>query len=88
MDELRITNTSATAVDTHLLIVVQGLPAGVQLTNASGTTSAGEPYIRVFLNDGLLLSGQSIKQELSFKRLRNGPPVSYTLKFLSGQGKP
>ena len=88
MDELRIMNTSATAVDTHLLIVVQGLPAGVQLTNASGTTSAGEPYIRVFLNDGLLLSGQSIKQELSFKRLRNGPPVSYTLKFLSGQGKP
>jgi hypothetical protein len=43
----RLTNTSDSVVDTHLLIVVRGLPAGVRLKNASGTAHNGEPYIRV-----------------------------------------
>ncbi|MCE7980847.1 MAG: hypothetical protein DYG89_06615 [Caldilinea sp. CFX5] len=86
-DELTITNRSSTIVDTHLLVIVQGLPAGVQLTNASGMTSGGEPYIRLFLDNGVLLPGQQTEVELKFKRSGN-TQVSYTLKFLSGQGNP
>ena len=72
----------------HVFIVVQGLPNGVQMTNASGVTSSGAPYLRVFLTDGVLLPGQSIVESLEFKRAPNAPPASYTLKFLSGQGNP
>jgi len=49
-DVYKITNTnSSTVIDTHLLIVVQGLSGQFRLQNASGTTSTGNPYIRVFL---------------------------------------
>jgi hypothetical protein len=77
-------------VDTHLLIVVQGLASGIQLQNASGTTSNGNPYIRVFLPNGVLQPGQNIAQTLIFGRPggNNAPPVSYSLEFLSGQGNP
>jgi hypothetical protein len=87
-DTLSLTNSSSSVVDTHLLIIVQGLPKGVELTNASGMTKDGNPYMRVFLTDGVLNPGQSIKQELRFKRSSDAPKVSYTLKLLSGQGKP
>jgi cytochrome c peroxidase len=87
-DTLNLTNSSPSVVDTHLLIVVQGLPKGVELTNASGMTSGGDPYLRVFLTDGVLNPSQSIREELRFKRSSDAPKVSYTLKLLSGQGKP
>ncbi|MFN8493032.1 MAG: cytochrome c peroxidase [Caldilineaceae bacterium] len=87
-DAQRLTNTSSTVVDTHLLVIVHGLPAGVQLVNASGKTTSGDPYLRVFLSDGVLNPGQSIVKEFVFERKPGGPPVSYTLKFLSGQGNP
>jgi cytochrome c peroxidase len=87
-DEYEITNSSASIVDTHLLIVVQGLPDPIRLVNASGTTSTGDPYLRVFLPDGVLLPGQSTVQTLRFERQRNGPAPSYTLRLLSGQGNP
>jgi cytochrome c peroxidase len=87
-DTQRITNISSSIVDTHLLIVVKGLPHQIRLANASGTTSNGAPYIRVFLRDGVLLPGQSIVETLLFDGPLNAPPVSYTLEFLSGQGNP
>jgi hypothetical protein len=87
-DALRITNTSTSVVDTHLLVIVQGLAEGITLTNASGTTSSGDPYIRVFLTDGVLLPGQSILEMLLFERRPGAPAVRYTLKLLSGQGNP
>ena len=86
----KITNTSSSVVDTHLLIVVEGLPRHTRLKNASGTTSDGDPFIRVFLDDGVLLPDQSIVQKLRFKR-RFGArrqPVRFSLTFLSGQGTP
>jgi hypothetical protein len=44
-DVYKITNTnSSTVIDTHLLIIVQGLSSQLQLENASGTTSTGDPY--------------------------------------------
>ena len=88
-DQVRITNRSQTVVDTHLLVIVRGL-SDVTLRRPSGMTKSGNnPYVRVFLPGGVLQPGQSIVQELTFRR-QGGvrTPVSYTLDFLSGQGQP
>jgi hypothetical protein len=87
-DVYRITNSSASTIDTHLLVIAQGLPRGVRLLNGSGTTSAGEPYLRVFLRNGVLLPGQTTVQRLRLRRWRGSGPLRYELKLLSGQGKP
>jgi hypothetical protein len=87
-DKYEITNYSPSIVDTHLLVIVQGLSDDVRLTNASGTTSGGEPYVRVFLPNGVLRPDQSIVETLVFERRRRAGPIGYTLKFLSGQGTP
>jgi len=89
-DNYTITNISTSVVDTNLLIIVQGLAAGIQLENASGTTSTGNTYIRVFLTNGVIQPGQNIAHTLIFKRPggNNAPPVSYSLDLLSGQGNP
>ena len=86
----RITNTSASPVDTHLRIVVHGLAAGVALDNASGAAHSGDPYRREFLPDGVLAPGDSLVETLRFsiRRPAFAPPVSYTLALLSGQGNP
>ncbi len=94
-DVYTITNTNAsTVIDTQLLIIVQGLSSQFKLENASGTTSTGDPYIRVFLPNGVLLAGRSITQTLTFTRRAvegeggEGRPVPVTLSLLSGQGNP
>jgi cytochrome c peroxidase len=89
-DQYRITNKSDSVIDTHLLVIVRGLPHEAELENASGTTHAGDPYIRVFLPNGVLQPGQSIVQTLIFERDggNNARPVSYVIDLLSGQGKP
>jgi cytochrome c peroxidase len=84
---------SKSVIDTNLLIIVQGLPRELRLENASGTTSTGDPYIRVFLPNGVLQTNQSISQALIFAKQPLGPPFSFgpvpvTLKLLSGQGNP
>jgi hypothetical protein len=86
-DVYRITNNSSSIVDTHLLLIAAGLPFKIEMENASGRTSAGDPYLRVFLSDGVLLPGQSLVATLRFKHSPHAP-VSYTLKLLSGQGNP
>ncbi|MBS1214829.1 MAG: hypothetical protein H6R26_3446, partial [Proteobacteria bacterium] len=88
VDEYRFTNNGSSVVDTHLLIVARGLPDKIRLVNGSGLTRAGNPYRRVFLQNGVLLPGQSIVQRLRFKRPPHVPPLSYALTLLSGQGKP
>ncbi|MFO1351406.1 MAG: cytochrome c peroxidase [Gammaproteobacteria bacterium] len=87
-DVYRITNSSSTVVDTHLVVVVHGLANQARLLNGSGVTSAGEPYRRVFLRDGVLQPGESIVETLLFERNPHSPPLKYTLTFLSGQGNP
>jgi cytochrome c peroxidase len=87
-DTYRFTNTSDSVVDTHLLIVVRSLPAGVRLTNASGVTRSGDPYIRVFLPGGVLAPGQHIIRRLGFSGHRGKGSGSYSLTLLSGQGVP
>lgn len=83
----RLTNTSDSVVDTHLLILVRGLPDGVQLANQSGTTHDGAPYIRVFLRDGVLQPGQEITQRFVFSDAVRKPPAC-EITLLSGQGAP
>jgi len=75
-------------VDTHLLVVVKGLSGEVRMTNASGISEAGEPYLREFLRDGVLLPGRGLRVTLCFEKPRNSPDASYTLTLLSGQGNP
>jgi cytochrome c peroxidase len=84
----RITNNGTSPVDTHLLVIARGLSFQVEMTNASGRTSTGDPYRRMFLPNGVLTPGQSIDVTLRFRRHRQSPPVSFTLTLLSGQGNP
>jgi len=87
-DVYRLTNISDTPVDTHLLIVLRGLPARVRLANASGATHRGEPYIRVFLRDGVLRPGERMTQRLVFGDPGRARPRAYKIELLSGQGNP
>jgi len=72
----------------RLLVVASGLSFEVEMTNASGRTTIGEPYLFVFLPNGLLAPGQSVDATLRFRRHPQSPPVSFTLMLLSGQGNP
>lgn len=87
-DIYRISNTSAFPIDTHLLLIARGLPRQIVLANASGLTRAGDPFRRLFLNDGVIMPGQTITAALEFRLERNDSPVRYTLGLLSGQGRP
>jgi cytochrome c peroxidase len=88
-DTYRITNNGTTVVDTHLLVIARGLTGRARLANASGVTSGGDPYLRVFLPAGVLMPGQSVTVNLDIKA-RGWPhrPPNYRLTLLSGQGKP
>lgn len=86
-DVYKITNNSSSIIDTHLLVIAKGLPKDVRLRNASGTTSSGDPYRRIFLPSGVLMPGQSIKVNLRFDH-RPGTRGNYSLVLLSGQGNP
>jgi cytochrome c peroxidase len=88
LDLYQITNNGSTVVDTHLLTVATGLPKDVRLTNASGKTSGGDPYLRLFLTQGVLEPGQSAYATFIFNRPNRLPRVSYRLELLSGQGTP
>jgi hypothetical protein len=65
-------------------VIVTGLPAGVTV-DAKEKTTAGEPYYRVFLPDGVLNPGQSISRMVV--RTGGGSSNSYTFQLKSGQGK-
>lgn len=80
---------AASSVPAHRYnLLVQGLSDQARLLNASGATSAGDPYIRVFLPNGVLMPGESIVEKLVFKRKPFAGELHYTLQFLSGQGTP
>jgi cytochrome c peroxidase len=87
-DVYRLTNISDSVVDTHLLVIVRGLPGDVQLENASGTSRDGAPYIRVFLKDGVLEPGEQITQRLVFSDAAQRQLPAYEMTLLSGQGMP
>lgn len=84
----QLTNISDSVVDTHLLVIVRGLPREVRLENATGTTHSGEPYIRVFLEDGILQPGEQITRRLVFSDGAQEKLPAYEIMLLSGQGEP
>jgi cytochrome c peroxidase len=89
IDSYRLTNRSASVIDTHLLVIVHGLSDQAALRNASGVSRAGDPYLRLFLRDGVLLPGQSTLATLVIQRgSGDRDAVAYTLQLLSGQGQP
>jgi hypothetical protein len=88
VDTVNIANSSSSIVDTNLLLIVEGLPAGVHLKNASGTTSGGYPYLRVFLTNGILNPAQTIRESLLFTLPSKMAALKYNLQLLSGQGQP
>ncbi len=87
-DVYKITNTSSSVVDTHLLVIARGLSNQIQMENRNGATSAGDPYRRIFLPNGVLMPGQSIKVTLRFEQRRDAQSAKYSLTLLSGQGNP
>jgi cytochrome c peroxidase len=87
-DVYRITNNSTSVIDTHLLVVAQGLTGRQRLDTASGATSTGAPYLRVFLPGGVLQPGQSIVLPLHFRQPPRDGRLNYRLVLLSGQGRP
>ena len=62
--------------------------SGSSVTSASGFTTAGDPYMREFLRDGVLRPGQTIVVPVTVRRGSHGPAIDYRLKLLSGQGTP
>lgn len=96
-DTWTLTNDSDSVIDTHLLVIVTGLAAGVtvdapeQTRNEAlpgGTASGrpvGQPFYRVFLPGGVLEPGASITVEIV---RTGGSSGSYALELLSGQGMP
>lgn len=84
-DTFRISNIGTGVIDTNLLVVVTGLPQGIKLLDASGTTSGGDPYIRLFLQAGVLTPGASVTVNLRFSGQQGQP--QYKITLLSGQGR-
>ncbi len=87
-DVYKITNNSTSIIDTHLLVIARDLSSESRLDNGSGVSKAGDPYLRVFLPDGVLMPGQSVDVKLVFRKPHKAPPVQYSLTLLSGQGNP
>ncbi|HWE35205.1 MAG TPA: right-handed parallel beta-helix repeat-containing protein [Isosphaeraceae bacterium] len=85
-----ITNTAATPAVGPISLILDGLPAGVQLLNPTGTTTAtspaGSPYVDLNLGtSGQLPPGQSVTVLLEFV----DPSlvlIGYTARVLVGPG--
>jgi hypothetical protein len=75
-----VTNTSGSTIAAPLQLMLSGLPAGVTLTNATGTTVGGSPYITL---NSPLAPGASAKFSLLFSNPGN-VPASYTPEVFSG----
>jgi hypothetical protein len=87
-DRITLSNESGDIVDTHLIVVVDGLPAGAWLLGAEGRTRDGKPYVRVHLEGGTLEPDDAMSLTLRFLRFGRAAVTGYTLRFLSGQGDP
>ena len=75
-----VTNTGAAALSGPFQVEFDGLPAGVTLSNASGS-HAGAPYITV--NAATLAPGATVSFALSFSKTGTAS-ISYTTKVYSG----
>jgi len=74
-----ITNTSATPLSGPFPLVFQGLPAGVTLANATGSTGGGIPYVSDAL--ATLPPGQSSTVAVQFQDPQL-VPITYALQII------
>ena len=59
--------------------MLEGLTTGVTLTNASGTTTDGSPYVTV----GSLSPGSSVTVTLTFTKTSSTLFINYTPEFIA-----
>jgi hypothetical protein len=85
-----IANRGSAPIDGPHYLVLDGLPSGVTLANASGTIAntppAGVPYITVLGADQSITPGVAKSTVLHFAT--SGPAISYTWRLLAGPGAP
>ena len=81
----QIKNVGSDVIDTNLLVIVSGLPQNVKLVNASGMTNRGDPYLRLFLQNGVINPGDNVTVDLHLTG-RSSKPY-YNITLLSGQGR-
>jgi parallel beta-helix repeat protein len=77
-ESVNLTNDGTSAVS-NFRFVLEGLTPGVTLTNASGTTSDGSPYVVVA---GPLGPGQSTTVTLTFTKSSSSLFINYTPEFV------
>ena len=87
-DVLTIENTSDEIVDTHLLLLASDLTEGVTLMDTEEVTVDGVPFLRTFLEEGVLEPGASFEATLRFELGDDADEAEYELGTLSGQGTP
>jgi hypothetical protein len=84
---LRLRNSSRTAIQGPLYLVLDGLTPGVSLVNVTGSTGTnvrpGDPYLQLPVLQ--LLPGQSVKLDLQFADPRH-VPIRFTPLTLAGSG--
>ncbi len=79
-ESVTFTNTSAVTMTGTFQMVLNNLPPGVTLTNASGYTPGGSPFILV--TQSSLAPGATLSVLLQFST--TGAPVSFTTQLYSG----
>lgn len=77
--QIRVTNTGSTTLKLPLKIILENLPAGITLANASGSYY-GQPYVKV--NDSIA-PGSSVFVQVRFTNPSNAP-VTYTPSAYTG----
>ena len=82
-ETVKLTNDGTTAVH-RFKFVLEGLTPGVTLTNASGTTTNGSPYVTV----GTPLAGQSATVTLTFTKTSASLYINYTPEFIADRTSP
>jgi cytochrome c peroxidase len=91
VDHYSMTNFGTDSIRMPLTVVVDGLPAGVTLEGADGTTEStpapGLPYRRITLDSGYMTNGETISIDLSLAHT-GGQPFHYSIRLFSGAKRP
>jgi hypothetical protein len=88
---LTIENLGPDPIDTDLMVILRGLPDGMRLLNADGITLREPdpllPYLRLFLEGGVLEEGGRVTVRLLFAAPPRTRP-DYQVVLLAGQKTP
>jgi hypothetical protein len=86
---ITVKNTSSFPISKPLLLVVSGIPEGVELANSAGDTKVVEPLFSQFVpikieEEDFLSPGASGTAILKFRN-RDGVPITHSLRVFSGR---